>query len=202
MLASIILQLGAGATVDLQIAIEISGPAVGSLNSILLRDSHTWCQNTLRHYILSQMVMQLPAPAPLRQSHICVPMPRLNLVSSFLRKARSERGHKQTFWCWVWSWHTVLLHIKKTFANPAVNLWISIFFLESFTGCLCNYGNLCVRCSLSTGRQGCTAFKCRSTASSFLLTSLQKWLSFVYFNLIHTRIYIWIKGSEYIQFKI
>lgn len=53
------------------------------MKSIPLGDLHTRCQNTLRHYILSQMVALPPTLAPLRQSHICAPEAGPNFVSSF-----------------------------------------------------------------------------------------------------------------------
>lgn len=70
----------------------------GSLNYILLWDSHTWCQNTLRHYVFSQMVIQFSALAPLRQSPVCSQMASPNLVSIFFVHCTRQHGHKQVSW--------------------------------------------------------------------------------------------------------
>lgn len=144
------------------------GPETGVWSPFLPGDSHTWCQNTLRHYILSQMVTLPPALVPRRQSHICVPVAGPNLVSSFCAlHGVSECHHKQISWRWVWSWHTVPLFTKKDFANPTMDVWLFIFFL----GHLCRLltqSRTPVRCVMLWSESGpiCRVFKNTPATSS------------------------------------
>lgn len=50
------------------------------------------------------------------KSHLCLDA-RSQFSQQFLYIARSELGHKQISWCWIWSWHPILLVIKKILVN-------------------------------------------------------------------------------------
>lgn len=170
-LAFFILQLWA--TVGSQIAIGVSGPETGGWSPFLLGDSHTWCQNTLRHYILSQMVTLPPALALLRQSLICVPVAGPNLLSTFCALHGANVTINRSLGA---GFDLRVRHLCLLRRTLPIQRWIWGFLSSAWTSSQAAYAvtDTCVMLSSERG-QICGVFKNTPATSSLCSQVIRNW---------------------------